>query len=182
VFSTSLEGARCFSALIREGKVRKRYLALVDGPVKGPELWEDSLFRDRDKRKTLTAALPAAPRTQAEEGAMGAKKASTLIRPLAVSEKAGGYTLILAEIKTGRTHQIRSQAASRGHPLAGDLKYGGSFQPGGFFLHAFSLDTGGNSPSEISLSLTAPLPERFFKKIAELFGINCYFDFLNDIL
>jgi 23S rRNA pseudouridine955/2504/2580 synthase len=182
VFSTSLGGARCFSALIREGKVRKHYLALADGLIKGPELWEDSLVRDRDKRKTLAEALPVAPQVRAEEGVKGAKKASTLVWPLAVSGVAGGYTLILAEIRTGRTHQIRSQAASRGHPLAGDLKYGGSFQPGGFFLHAFSLDTGGNSPSEISLSLTVPLPERFLKKMAELFGNDCYFDFLNGIL
>ncbi|MDR2096525.1 MAG: RluA family pseudouridine synthase [Treponema sp.] len=173
VFSTSLEGARCFSALIREGKVRKRYLALVDGLIGGPELWEDSLVRDRDGRKTLVAASLAA------EEAGGAKKARTAVRPLAVSET--GYTLILAEIETGRTHQIRSQAASRGHPLAGDLKYGGSFQAGGFFLHAFSLDTDGNSP-EMPLSVTAAPPERFLKKIAEIFDDECYFNFFHGIL
>jgi 23S rRNA pseudouridine955/2504/2580 synthase len=190
VFSTSLEGARCFSALIREGKVRKRYLALADGIIKGPELWEDSLFRDRERRKTLVAQPLTAP-----EEADGVKKASTLIRPLAASGTASrwnigeyqrgpgtGYTLILAEIKTGRTHQIRSQAASRGHPLAGDLKYGGSFQADGFFLHAFSLDTGGNPISATPLSLTAPPPRRFLKKIAEIFGNNCYFDFPHGIL
>ena len=28
------------------------------------------------------------------------------------------------EMETGRTHQIRVQAASRGHPVLGDLQYG----------------------------------------------------------
>ncbi|MDR1318503.1 MAG: RluA family pseudouridine synthase, partial [Treponema sp.] len=55
VFSSSLEGARFFSALLREGRVKKYYLALVEGIVEGPEIWEDKLVRDRAAKKTFLA-------------------------------------------------------------------------------------------------------------------------------
>jgi len=35
-----------------------------------------------------------------------------------------GASLMEADLKTGRTHQIRVHAAHAGHPLAGDDKYG----------------------------------------------------------
>ncbi|MDR2134506.1 MAG: hypothetical protein LBP27_05305, partial [Treponema sp.] len=64
--------------------------------------------------------------------------------------------------------QIRAQAAARGHPLAGDKKYGGHYQPGGFLLHAWKLEFAedGNLPRGI----TAPLPGHFRARIRELFG------------
>ena len=34
------------------------------------------------------------------------------------------YSLVEAELKTGRTHQIRVHLAHLGHPIAGDDKYG----------------------------------------------------------
>ncbi|MDR2210601.1 MAG: RluA family pseudouridine synthase, partial [Spirochaetaceae bacterium] len=40
VFSVSLAGARYFSALLREGRILKRYLALLDGAVTEPACWE----------------------------------------------------------------------------------------------------------------------------------------------
>jgi 23S rRNA pseudouridine955/2504/2580 synthase len=160
VFSKTLAGARSFSALIREGRVKKQYLALVEGAVKGPELWEDALVRDTAARKTFPAG----------ERAGTAKQARTRIRPLALSAGTppGGkaFSLILAEIETGRTHQIRAQAAARGFPLAGDKKYGGGPQAGGFLLHAWTLELPGGD------GVQAPPPERFMRRLEELFGKN----------
>jgi len=129
VFSTSIEGARLFSSLMRDRKVRKTYLAVVEGTVKGEEIWQDELIRDKEKKKTFVS----------HGNSGGGKTAVTKVTPLAAD---GDYTLIKAEIATGRTHQIRAQAAYRGHPLAGDKKYGGKkFKPGGgFFLHAWKLE------------------------------------------
>lgn len=51
---------------------------------------------------------------------------------------AGGATLLLIRLLTGRRHQIRVQLASRGHPVIGDGRYGGPrFTP--MLLHAFGL-------------------------------------------
>jgi 23S rRNA pseudouridine955/2504/2580 synthase len=170
VFSKTLAGARRFSALLREGRIIKRYLAVLEGRLTEPALWEDFLIRDRVKRKSFRGGEAGG------EGAAGAKKARTRVRPLSLSAgpagaagKAGGFSLILAELETGRTHQIRAQAAARGFPLAGDKKYGGAFQPGGFLLHAWTLELpaeGAEKPRRIS----APPPERFRRRLRELFG------------
>jgi 23S rRNA pseudouridine955/2504/2580 synthase len=148
VFSTSLEGARLFSSLLRERKVRKIYLAIVEGTVKNGEIWEDKLLRDREMKKTFVSNPDSA----------AGKTAITKIKPLA---NKGGYSLIMAEIATGRTHQIRAQAACHGHPLAGDIKYGGG--KGGFFLHAWKLEF-------LEHLIEAPLPMAFREKITALFG------------
>jgi 23S rRNA pseudouridine955/2504/2580 synthase len=82
----------------------------------------------------------------------------------------GAYTLLEAELYTGRTHQIRSQAAAHGHPLAGDRKYGGRFMEGGFLLHARTLEIPALPDMEAPLVIKAPLPERFRRVITSFFG------------
>ena len=153
IFSTSIEGARLFSSLMRERKVRKTYLAIVEGNVEKEEIWEDLLVRDKDKKKTFIS-----------DNVSGVgKTAITKIKPLAAaSVKGTQYSLVTAEIATGRTHQIRAQAASRRRPLMGDRKYGGHGKDG-FFLHAWKLEF-------LNFTIEAPLPQAFKEKIAALFG------------
>jgi 23S rRNA pseudouridine955/2504/2580 synthase len=152
IFSTELEGARLFSLLMRERKVRKTYLAIIEGKINKEEIWEDRLARDSEKKKTFVS------------GSQDGKTAVTKIKPFA---REGGYSLVTAEIATGRTHQIRAQAASHGHPLAQDRKYGGrKFDTGGddgFFLHAWKIEFSGNK-------ITSPIPKEFKEKIITLFS------------
>jgi len=136
IFSKSLEGARLFTSLMRQRKVKKTYLAVVEGKIKSGEIWQDDLVRDKDKKKTFTAKAK-------DTG----KSAITKVTPLFFKD---GYTLMEAEIETGRTHQIRAQASAHGHPLAGDIKYGGKTRSGNreletgksadIFLHAWKLE------------------------------------------
>ncbi len=51
-----------------------------------------------------------------------ARNAVTLYR---VREQYDGYSLVELELKTGRTHQIRVHLSYTGHPIVGDLLYGG---------------------------------------------------------
>jgi len=151
VFSVSLEGAHLFSLLLREQKIKKTYLTIVDGIVEKEELWKDYLFRDCEKKKTFVSQV----------NSQNSKIAITKIKPLFSS---GSYSLIIAEIVTGRTHQIRAQAAFHGHPLTGDIKYGSksNAKKSDFFLHAWKLEF-------LDYSFKAPLPLSFNKKIKELF-------------
>jgi 23S rRNA pseudouridine955/2504/2580 synthase len=128
-FSKSIEGARAFSAALRGGKIKKTYYALLEGRLAAAQTWEDSLARDTEKH--ITSAADEKP----------GKTALTEVRPLAVSSS---LSLCEVTIHSGRTHQIRSQAALHGHPLAGDRKYGGrpladAPHGGAYILHAARL-------------------------------------------
>ncbi|MDR2759880.1 MAG: RluA family pseudouridine synthase [Spirochaetaceae bacterium] len=156
-FSTGLEGARNFSALLRRGKIKKQYLALVEGIPGEQAVWEDWLFRDREQKKTFPAENP------------GEKAQKALSRVWTVGSSSG-YSLIRLEIATGRTHQIRAQAALHGYPLAGDRKYGSGVRAPGILLHAYSLEFIGEGISSVPKILEAPLPDVFSQRIHELFG------------
>ncbi|GHV16025.1 pseudouridine synthase [Spirochaetia bacterium] len=165
VFSRSLEGARFFSGLLRERRIRKWYLALLDGSIQKQQTWEDRLVRDTRQEKTF-------PSLGDEPG----KPGRTTVTPLT---DTGSYTLARLEIHTGRTHQIRAQAAIHGHPLAGDRKYGGSFLSGGLLLHAEILEfpeiselVGTEMEKLAGKRITAPVPAAFQGKIRSLFGEN----------
>jgi 23S rRNA-/tRNA-specific pseudouridylate synthase len=169
--------------MMREQKLRKQYLAIVDGIIEKDEFWEDALIRDSIAKKTYSA-----------ENASGKKRqARTRISVLA---SAQGHSLILAEIETGITHQIRAQAAIHGHPLSGDAKYGGrrrEFNHGvmlscgqlgvsrkkkhdhgerGFLLHAWKLEFKEPYAVSVPAKFEAPLPENFRKMIENLFGLD----------
>jgi 23S rRNA pseudouridine955/2504/2580 synthase len=162
VFSTSIEGARLFSSALQKQKVIKTYLAIVEGKVVKEETWEDCLVRDKNKKKTFVTKI------NSKEG----KNAVTVIRPLFLtSAQRRQYSLITAEIATGRTHQIRVQSAFHGHPLLGDRKYG-SKDSDVFFLHAWKL-------KYLDICIEASLPQEFLKKVEEIFGKKLLQDFIS---
>ena len=67
-----------------------------------------------------------------------AQPALTLVEPL---EQVGRHALVRARTSSGARHQVRVHLAHAGHPLAGDVLYGGEPAPGldGFLLHACAL-------------------------------------------
>jgi 23S rRNA pseudouridine1911/1915/1917 synthase len=106
--------------------VLKLYLALVEGrPREATATVEAPIGRDRRDRKRM-AIDP------------GGRSATSHYRTLATLAR---HTLVEVRIETGRTHQIRVHMASIGHPVAGDLVYGGHGRPGlaRQFLHASRL-------------------------------------------
>ncbi len=125
---------RSLHALLREGRMEKRYLALVRGQWHlGKRLMEDLLKTHHREGGERHVKLQE-----------GGKPAASLFSPVQIFKTA---SLVEVELHTGRTHQIRVQAAGAGHPLAGDEKYGdaqfnGEVRALGLrrmFLHAHSL-------------------------------------------
>lgn len=70
-----------------------------------------------------------------------------------------GVTLLRLRLETGRTHQIRAHCAALGHPLLGDVRYGGAVCPLGHpALHAAELRL--RQPvTGAWVQVAAPLPE-----------------------
>jgi 23S rRNA pseudouridine955/2504/2580 synthase len=158
-FPRSAVGARTFTALIRERRIVKRYLALVEGEIlgsaKGWAAWRDTISRDRS---TFRSAVSL-------EGSTAAAAAKTLA-------VGAGRSLLLVELETGLTHQIRVQAASRGHPLSGDAKYGGSPYAGGYILHAASLGFPDPPFDDLPSIVEAPLPDSARRRLEAIFGVE----------
>lgn len=109
--AVALEAAvhRTLSMAFEAGKIRKRYLALVEGRVEAP--LEISLALAPARRGRMRPARPG------EAG----KNAITRISPVETFERA---SLIEVEPLTGRTHQIRVHLQAVGHPLLVDHQYG----------------------------------------------------------
>ena len=110
---TAQEAARLTQAM-GQGGMQKTYLAvLTHCPPERAGVLEDLLYHDRMKNKTYVVKRPRG----------GVKQAR--LRYEILSER-DGLSLARVQLETGRTHQIRVQFASRGCPLLGDGKYGGS--------------------------------------------------------
>ena len=68
----------------------------------------------------------------------GETEALLLVRPVRVEDRR---SLLLVRLLTGRTHQIRAQLSSLGHPIEGDVKYGARGRAAGtpMYLHAMRV-------------------------------------------
>ena len=137
---------------LREHAVDKRYLAGVAG-------------RFRNERQRVRLALEKRVNARGDKRVSvseAGQSAETLFRRLA---RGSEFSLLEAQLLTGRTHQIRVHLAHLRHPILGDDKYG-DFELNRrlrklglkrMFLHAASIAFVHPATGE-SLTLESPLP------------------------
>lgn len=102
-----------FGEQFQSRKIGKYYLAAVVGQI------ADQTHRWSD----FVRKIPDQPLAEVcSQATAGARLADLTVRPLV---QAGGVSLLLVHLLTGRMHQIRIQAASRGVHILGDTTYGG---------------------------------------------------------
>lgn len=110
----TLPGSRALTRMIRDRSIRKTYRMVVVGQLREAGRIEGELVKDRGRNRVYVAdrSRQNAPRHYAV----------TVYRPVQIGTNA---TLVEADLITGRSHQLRVHMASIGHPIIGDLKYGG---------------------------------------------------------
>ncbi len=109
VFAKNDDAHRNLSLQFEKHETQKVYLALLDGVMHQDE-------GEIDRPIAEHSAIPG-KMTIAKRG----KASLTLFK---VTERFKHFTLVEADIRTGRTHQIRVHFQSLGYPLAVDVLYG----------------------------------------------------------
>jgi 23S rRNA pseudouridine955/2504/2580 synthase len=156
--------------MIRNNQTDKRYLMLVVGE-----------WTEKKKRVTLDLQKYVLPNGERRVNVVTDKskdkydEAQHSETIFTLKQNFVGFSLLEAQLITGRTHQLRVQLAHLGFPIAGDDKYGDfahnkTLAKKGLkrmFLH--SAETNLRHPvSNDKLKLVAPLPaelENFMKKL-----------------
>ncbi len=121
IYARTIDAARELTALLRERRAAKVYLALVERAAHRPRRLAARLRYDPARRRAVI---------DDDAGPLFAD-----FRPIGA---AAGLTLAAVATRTGRRHQVRALCAAAGMPLAGDRRYG-SLRRQPPFLHAWLL-------------------------------------------
>jgi len=149
------EAHRFLQKQFEDRSVKKEYLALVAGVPSPPSAVIDaSIGRSASDRTRMTIY-----------GSGKSREARTTYRTLGATKESA---LLLCELHTGRTHQIRVHLSSLGHPILGDGTYtsqlserlSDQYDIRDLCLHAWKLQI--SSPaSKKPVTAMAPIPKQF---------------------
>ncbi len=155
--------AKCRTAF-EAGEIRKNYTVLVLGRLPASDVWKDHLAVGRKARFVRTVVLTG-------------KRPNALLRyRIAAYYPASRLSLLEIELVTGKTHQIRVQAAFRGYPVVGDDVYGNfafnkklrrEINLRRLFLHASMMEIQHPVTGE-TLRVESPLPEALQQSLKQL--------------
>ena len=145
VYARTKNAAAAISKAIEEGRMQKEYLAVAEGEAPLEGTLRDLLYRDAARNKSYVV----------KRMRKGVREAELRYERLAFRE---GLSLLRIQLKTGRSHQIRVQFASRGFPLVGDKKYGSTVRDAGLALWSTRLSLPHPGSGE-TLSAELPPPE-----------------------
>ncbi len=109
VFGRSAAAERELGRQFKAHTVVRRYITIVPGTFK-PRTISSWLIRDRGDGR----------RGSGPEGAGEGKHAVTHVR---LFEQLSKHTILVCQLETGRTHQIRIHLSEAGHPVCGEAVY-----------------------------------------------------------
>ena len=140
VYAKTKSAAAKFSKKIADNTdFTKTYVAVCEGVFEEQSgTMEDLLFKDSRKNKSFVV----------KKERKGVKKALLTYEVLGTAQCGDKVcSLVSVTLKTGRSHQIRVQFASRKHPLFGDGKYGSKIN-GDIALFSHKIETDGKCFTE----------------------------------
>ena len=129
VFARTSKAASRLSEQVRDKKIHKKYLAIVDGKLENQKgTFKDYLVKNE---KTNMSRIASSKDKNAKEAILD-------YEVIKYNEEIN-LSVVKIDLHTGRHHQIRVQFASRGHSLCGDQKYGTRGRGKQLALWAYSL-------------------------------------------
>ncbi|MCL2520956.1 MAG: RluA family pseudouridine synthase [Spirochaetaceae bacterium] len=149
VIAKTVSGARLFGQHQADSFIIKKYLAVLKGKIKD-DIWQDYLSYKDGKSYAYAQG----------------SYAETKVTALAYQD---GLTLAQLQLKTGRSHQIRCQAALHGSPLLNDVKYGAGGN-GHYLLHAYYLEDIAANPLFPALTHLPAFCHKFLKNTKLFFN------------
>ncbi len=117
VFAKTSKAAKRLFEQMQKHQFNKKYFAIVLNPLSigHKERLVDDIYKDEERKMAIVQQHPQA-------------KVAILEYEVISNAVVEGHDVSLLDIllETGRFHQIRAQFSHRGHPLFGDVKYGGN--------------------------------------------------------
>ncbi|MGB6045014.1 MAG: RNA pseudouridine synthase [Pirellulales bacterium] len=163
VFARHVRACRRISDQFEARSIRKLYWAYVAGLVEPLEgVWQDTMRK-----------VPGEARAELVEASHPDSRTAELRYRTIGTTRHGSWLEI--QLETGRTHQIRLQASSRGHPVLGDEQYGAKIPFGpqpedhrqrAIALHAVSL-TFQHPMTRSKVHVEAPVPRSWHELVLE---------------
>ena len=159
LFARTSKGLERMNKQFRNKETSKTYWAVLENkPPQKKGTLIHFLKKNEKQNKSYTCS----------ENTAGAKEAILHYTLISSSDR---YHLVEVELETGRHHQIRTQLASIGCCIKGDLKYGAerSNGDGSICLHSRKLKFNHPTTKE-EICLVAPLPDNVYWRIFDEFS------------
>ncbi|MBO4373917.1 MAG: RluA family pseudouridine synthase [Lachnospiraceae bacterium] len=106
----SAKGLAALDEAIRDRRIKKYYLCICEGIFEKEGKARFFLKKDETTNTALISDIPK----------QGFDPVETDFR---IIKTGGGFSLLEAELITGKPHQIRATLSHMGHPIVGDIKY-----------------------------------------------------------
>lgn len=153
VFARTSKAAARLTEQIKKGTFKKLYHLVCEGKPSGGRLEH---YLRKDFKTNIVKSVP--------QGTNGGKFAMLDYKVL---ETQNNKSLCEVDLITGRSHQIRVQFASIGHPLVNDMKYNKNAKPGHWIsLYSHSITLMHPTKKE-QMTFTAPFMDLFVDRISK---------------